>query len=232
MINIRRGLFETNSSSMHSIAITKNDEIITREELLDSVFIDKNNKLKLYDVEYGYGREFDVLYSFIDKLQYALCYYCGKYYGDELEFVDNYNMILGIVKEILPEVNDFIIRKKELDLYLDRNGNPILHKNLVREYNGETKEFLYKYIDKNDGKEYDAVLDTKFIIECPDIGTIDHQSYELLGNFLNTNNITLKDFLINKKYVIITDSDEIQMVDKLLNSKTFILNIEGQLYKV
>ena len=49
MINIRRGTFETNSSSTHSICITKEDSNLTTEELLDKYDLDIDNCLVMYN---------------------------------------------------------------------------------------------------------------------------------------------------------------------------------------
>lgn len=46
-------------------------------------------------------------------------------------------------------------------------------------------------------------------------GGIDHQSMGLLDNTLNKLGITLEEFLINPRYVVIIDGDEYQIFDKM-----------------
>ena len=212
---IRKGCFETNSSSMHSIVVTKNDKHVTTEELIDRedsqeyVYLGKDGIIMLWDIDYGYGRSpFAILATFEDKLKYAMCEFLGYKYADDPEYDEIYDEFVAIVKELIPEFKDFYIHKRKEDIYLDENGNHILMKDLI--YDGwdvENNRSIYKYKD-DDGKEHEAVFDEENVMEMPNIGTIDHQSAGTLKNFLKTYNITLKEFLTNIKYIVVVDGDE------------------------
>jgi len=80
---IRRGVFETNSSSMHSIAIC------TRGELLDTLPVDKDGVVTLYGGEFGWGIE-----SYRDAQTKAS--YCWE---DNKENPKNLEMLINIIKE-------------------------------------------------------------------------------------------------------------------------------------
>ncbi len=215
---VRSSCFETNSSSQHSIIITKNDEHIDSSKIVysnsdnypsDTVYIDRNGKLSLY-IENGYGREpFQILTTFKDKLQYAMCEYLGYYYGDEPEFTSTYNMFVDIVKDIIPGFKDFNIHKRDLDMYLDDDGDPILWSKLRYTHtdHDDGKKEHYQYKD-SEGNLKDAILSENMIYEVPKIGCIDHQSSGLLKNFIKDQNIDLAEFLTNKKYAIVITGDE------------------------
>lgn len=233
---IRKNIFESNSSSSHVIAITKNDSHITLEELTTSeingeyncnyVYLGKG-KLWLYDIEYGYGREFDILTTFVDKLQYAMCEYLGDLYGDERKFADMMDVFTAIVKDVIPGFKEFDIRKVEKDIYLDTSGNKIPHNRLKYQFGEYDSNHNwvnhYTYVDA-DGNEKEAILDDNHILEVENIGLIDHQSVGMLTNFIKDKGITLKEFLTNKKYVIIIDSDETTHWPKLKQSGMFDLS--------
>lgn len=223
---IRRSCFETNSSSMHSILVTKNDMHVNKDDLLwdrnkdiqdDSVYIDSSGKWSLYKIEDGYGRwPFQVLTTFEEKFKYAMCAYLGYLYEDDPEWQKWYDEFKAIAKEMLPGFQDFYMDKKDIDIYLDEDGNEIQQKDL--HYAGWYDEKShYTYTDKN-GDEKPAILDEENYLEMPDIGMIDHESMGVLQCFINSHGIDLKEFLTNKKYVIVVDGDEYCDFDKYLRS--------------
>lgn len=75
---IRRNVFETNSSSTHSICIVK-------EDILDS----KQNHIDFRTDEYGW--EHDTLHSTFEKASYL---YTGILYNGQLELIDGIKAIL------------------------------------------------------------------------------------------------------------------------------------------
>lgn len=238
---IRENSFETNSSSQHVICITTNDTHVTKEELtydrsnydplnFESIYIGTDGDWSLYRVN-GYGRHpFMMLTTFKDKFKYALCEYCGRFYGDEDEFDDNIKMLIDIAKEVVPGLKSVYMHKRYCDIYCDKNGNEIKHRDLKYAYYDEENDIAhYKYLDKETNEELPAILDEENVYEVPEIGSIDHQSAGLLRNFIDKKGITLKEFLTNKKYVIIIDGDEYEDFDKYLASgminKSFIKEI-------
>ena len=239
---IRQLAFETNSSSQHCIVVTKNDAHVNPDIILwdpyeerndyDVVYL-SNGKWSLHNIDDGYGRyPFRFMTTFEDKFKYAMCEYLGHLYIDDPEWDRIYNEFKEIAKEIIPGFEDFHIYTKDVDNYLDEDGNSIPHKDLYYEYYNDIEHRehrnVYYYIDK-DGNKAPAILDEENYIEMPNIGSIDHQSAGLLKNFIKDRNITLKEFLTNKKYVIVVDGDEYCEFDKLLNSgfinKDFIVDI-------
>ncbi|MCM1277156.1 MAG: hypothetical protein NC299_17670 [Lachnospiraceae bacterium] len=162
---IRHGVFETNSSSMHSLVIQKNDEYVTHEEIIADYYYwrDKDKILFLRNDSLEFGRTpFKCLASFIDKLGYAIASFCK--YNDE-----KFDEIIQTVTEIIPEC-------KGIEL-------PLV----------STSRYEHK----------------------PYYGYVDHESDDLLETFLEKHNVSLKEFLTNKKYVVIVDGDEYCIWDKL-----------------
>lgn len=212
MLVIRENLYESNSSSMHSVVVTNTDDVVTHEEINGELWNDETirvhkGKMNMWHIEEGYGRyPFVLLASFEDKLRYAMCEFLGCLYSDDLLFHERYEMFREICKELIDGFEDFDIRTMEYDIYRDSEGNEILHKDLCYEGYENGKE-QYSYTGK-DGQKYIATMDEEYCLESPDIGMIDHQSAGLLSGFLRKNNITLKDFLTHKKYNIVIDGDE------------------------
>lgn len=238
---IRRNCFETNSSSMHSILITKNDTHVKPEEFThdfksndpypDDYIYMYNGKWQLRDVEDGYGRyPFQLLTTFEEKFKYALCEFCGDYYGDEDEFYEKYNELERVASEIVPGLEKLDIYTKDVDIYLDKDGNEIKYKDLKYDgWDSEENATEYYYIDTN-GEHQKAIIDTKNYLEVPAIGMIDHQSHGLLTNFLKDKGITLEEFLTNKKYVICIDGDEYCTFDKYRRSGLLDKNFITEIY--
>lgn len=220
---IRNNCFETNSSSQHSIVVTNRDEHVTSEELLgdgkEKVYIGKTGGLDLWHIEYGYGRSpFQLLTTFEDKLKYAMCEFLGHMYSDNPDFDDIYEEFLSIAWEMIPGFTHFGIREKEIDAYLDKDGHPILHRDLrYKGWDGENERCRYTYTGE-DGQEYEAVFDEENYLTTPDIGMIDHQSSGLLRSFLKKRGVSLKEFLTNKKYIVVIDGDEYCEWENILTS--------------
>lgn len=223
---IRHKCYETNSSSEHSIIVTKNNTHITSqsqladydEEYYDSqehIYVGDDNKISLWDIRHGYGRSpFCFLTSFIEKITYAMCEFLGYKHGDEDDYDSIYQEFIDITKELIPGFVDFNISTKDVDIYLDENGNEIKSKDLRYDHwDRENDSCVYVYTAK-DGTEKVATLSDEFY-EVPDIGVIDHQSHGILTNFLNEKGITLKEFLTNKRYIIVVDGDEYEEFQKM-----------------
>lgn len=218
---IRKNCFETNSSSQHVICVTKNDTHIKPEEFNwdyktnsdecpdEYIYFWKDGKWTLHKVSDGFGRSpFKMLTTFKDKFRYALCEFCGGFYGDEDEFYAEFNKLEDLAKEIVPGVESLDIDKRYVDIYVDDDGNEVKHKDLIFESWAEADDVAqYSYLDANGNRKM-AHFDSENYYEVPAIGMIDHQSMGLLKGFLKNEGISLKEFLTNKKYVIIIDGDE------------------------
>lgn len=213
-IKKRKKTFETNSSSAHVICVTKTDRYVTPEDLIydmnkfskEAIYL-SGGKWRLYDIDDGYGRyPFQILIRFEDKFKYAMCEFLGRLYEDDPEWQKWYDEFEALAYELIPGFCGFDICTKDEDIYLDINGNPILHRNLIYDgwFDGKSH---YTYKDEN-GEKHPAILDEENYYEYPNIGMIDHQSAGLLKNFLKDKKISLKEFLTNKKYYIVVDGDE------------------------
>lgn len=149
MKQIRRGVFETNSSSCHSLVIRSNELMedleesvyFTHDEMLDSLGQIKDGKYQSRDEDWYFGRSpFRALDTFELRFQYA---YANYYYDD-----DKLNGLVELLKELVPEVKS---------------------------------------------------------IKKPEYAGVDERR---LDKWLAQNNISLQEFLTNKKYVVIQDGDE------------------------
>ena len=164
---IRNGVFETNSSSMHSLVIRKSDEHYTDEELHEHLWL-YDGVWKIYDDDrLTFGRyPFNCLCTFESKVRYAIASLCG-YRRDAAE---KFEEIKNLVLEIIPDCCDIEL----------------------------PKIFIYKYDDEDDDE---GEIDEERI----SYGSVDE---DILTPFLENENISLKEFLTNKKYVVIVDGDE------------------------
>ena len=231
---IRKGCFETNSSSMHSLIITKKNENIrmTQSEIRKEFYLDeewykechKNNEEEIVEIdpwENDFGRSpFSVLSSFRDKLYYAVAEYCGDNYR-----IESYLQAEKTFDEIFVPLLVRLIGCDEVkwDKWNDRH---FAIYSGGGEYFDEVEEVPYKklvYVEKEDrdGLDEDDLLrghyrktdtdgrpieDAWFDVQ--DFGSIDHQSKGLLTGFLKSNNLSLEDYLTRKDIVVIITGDE------------------------
>lgn len=241
---IRLGCHETNSSSMHSLILTKKNNNIrmTQEEIRDEFYLNKewykerhkNDEEEIVRIdpwENEFGRSpFTILSSFRDKLAYAIAEYCGDNYRMEsyLKAEKTFDEVFKPLLIRLIGCDDIEWGKwddKYFVVYSDDNA----------EFFDEFKEVPYEkliYIDKskrddfsdddmirggyrNVDKDGRSVEDAWF--DVPDFGSIDHQSLGLLRGFLELNNLTLEDYLVRKDIVVIIDGDEYCELDNLIN---------------
>lgn len=148
MISIRRNVFETNSSSTHSLVIltdnivkeSSDDLYFTHDEMLNSLNGLKNGTYKSYERNWYFGRApFRALDTFELKFQYA---YANAFDNEISELV-------SMLKKLVPEVKKFIPPEYsgtddyQLQGWLDAHDVSM-------------KEFLTckKYIVIQDGDEY------------------------------------------------------------------------------
>ena len=228
---IRRNVFETNSSSSHSIIITKNDTHVTAKELNprtgdgyydytpESIYISKNGEWYLHETNEGFGRwPLQFLTTFEDKFKYALCEYLG--YEDPVSdrFKDEWDVMVSIAKDACPDIKGIDVDDRYVDIFRTKSGKEIsdLH-NWIITLNEDTddEKYIWKSYSLPDGEEEVEYIDER---KVPVIGVIDHQSAGLLSNFLNGHKITLKEFLTNKKYIIVVNGDEYDDKDALFSS--------------
>lgn len=173
MRQIRSSVFETNSSSMHSLVVKKNSEYYTYEEINDCMWL-HNGVWEIWnDDNITFGRSpFECLNTFEAKVRYAIASLCGWYRNAEEKF----NEIEQLVTEIVPEC---------IEIKLPT---------------------AWYYGEDNERVSY---------------GGVDE---DVLTPFLEKTGITLKEFLTNKKYVVIVDGDEYCIWDSM--KKSGLVNVD------
>lgn len=169
MKQIRRNVFETNSSSSHSLVITTDNEHYTREEINKNFYM-TDGIVRLWDSSLEFYRSpFDMLVTFRDKLRYAIA---------------------------------------------SSNGNLV----------NQCRELCQKYVDgfvdfKFDKTDYVWDSEVEDYVETDDPipnygGTDDYQ----IEGWLKHYNISLEEFLTNKRYIVVVDGDEYCVWSNIKNS--------------
>lgn len=228
--NVRAGAFETNSSSMHSIAVMKDNDAFTGMYTKDEIFgrYDHDGVIDLDRGNTDFGRyPFEMLTTFKDKLRYVIAAFCGGYepvwadskYNNKYqkERLENFSRIKDSLKDL--GIKDIHVNEDYDAAYLDENGN------VVDDYyaeDGPDEEDVDFTINAG-GKRYEVTRVrrhevTRVFLSSYNFGCVDHQSAGILESFLKKENISIKDFLINKKYVIVIDGDEYGTFNKYLLS--------------
>ena len=230
---IRKGCFETNSSSMHSLVMTKKNSNVrmTREEIRAEYYLDedwyrehhKNDKkevIKIDPLDNEFGRSpFNVLVTFRDKLAYAIAEYCGGNYTIQ-SYID-----AGIrFNETFVPLLIRLTGCDEVEYGKEHCATFAIYSDVGGDYLDEVEEVDYQDLVLA-GYEDDISKDDKILgvyknvaengrpieeayFDVPDYGSIDHQSKGVLTGFLKSNNLSLEDYLTRKDIVVIITGDE------------------------
>lgn len=152
-MKIRQSVFETNSSSMHSLVIAKDGHIQEIKEILEHKYIGTKGIYNVWDSEIDFDRSpFKVLNNAIDKLLYLVA--DARTDEDRKElidmFLDTYPDIKGI--KFPKEYSD---DEKIFYGYVDHQSNGFVT-NYLKTNNILPKEFVTntKYSVIIDGDEY------------------------------------------------------------------------------
>lgn len=239
---IRKSVWESNSSSMHSLIVTKKNSNVrmTQEEIRSEFYLDEDWYKERHKNDYeeivkidpwdnNYGRSpFTILSSFSDKLSYAIAEYCGENYRIA-SYVKAENVFDEVFKPLLIKLIG--CDDVEWDKWDDKHF--IIYSN-SGEYFDEAEEVDYSELlligsdEINSIKKEDRICDVyknvskdgrkieEAWFEVPDFGSIDHQSSGLLDGFLRSNIITLEDYLVRKDIVVVIDGDEYCELDNLI----------------
>ena len=208
---IRTNVFETNSSSQHSICVMKRDEHYTPEEISEDFFLwnDKetggeNCEWRIRDEDLEFGRSpFRVLCNFHDKWLYACASLVSEYNDEIYKELESLALkhVPGLKKVAIPMVSDSFANK-------DHEENK--DSDYAQEY-GKTEDEFNEWLKQ---KENDWDIDTityfesnngYFHFERPLTGYVEE---DMLSGFLEKENISLEEYLTNRKYVVIQDGDE------------------------
>lgn len=196
-IKIRNGAFDCNSSSMHSLVVKKENGYYTEEEAWRGIYIQKDGHIKPYSDDMEFGRSpFKVLSTLKEKSYYTLASMCHYKY-DEV-----YNEVCDVIRSYIPEFVDF-----ELALRSDTHDKKYYTEKEIKEDYGEGN-----YTEKDDcwiTWEYET-------------GYVDE---DILSGFLRKENITITEFLKNKKYVVVVDGDEYCIYEDM--KKCGLINTEN-----
>lgn len=215
-IQIRHGVFETNSSSQHSLCIMKNGGKYTPEEIMRDIWLwddnetgEKNCRWNLWDEECLYfGRSpYRAIHTFAKKWRYA-CAALVKEYNDDI-----YKELVRIAMKYIPGLKRIDLPKKELTIY-NKEYSKYIGEKYYQVYGKTGKEMEDFILQKEE--DYDMELPvTEWLDdndECeswtyiaPLTGMVDE---DILSGFLQKEGISLEEFLINKKYIVIQDGDE------------------------
>lgn len=230
---VRKSVWETNSSSMHSCAITKKNANVrmTREEIRHEFYLDedwyrehhKNDKkevIKIDPWDNEFGRSpFNVLVTFRDKLAYAIAEYCGGNYTIQ-SYID-----AGIrFNETFVPLLIRLTGCDEVEYGKEHCATFAIYSDVGGDYLDEVEEVDYQDLVLA-GYEDDISKDDKILgvyknvaengrpieeayFDVPDYGSIDHQSKGVLTCFLKSNNLSLEDYLTRKDIVVIITGDE------------------------
>lgn len=194
---IRRNVFETNSSSMHSLVIKKDSEYVTYDEAMQDMWLDKDGLMKIYGDSIYYGRSpFQILLSMIEKATYVLASK-SRHKND-----DTYNEVVNAIRSVVPEFKDF-----ELDFE-------------VEQWRAET--WTEQDMERMYGKGNFTLADDKWVVWGYDVGQVDE---DILSGFLEKENISIKEFITNKKYIVIVDGDEYCIYKNM--KKSGLINIDN-----
>ena len=233
---IRLRSWETNSSSAHSLLIMKKRQVMTQKEIREEYYLDedwnkdRSNILQLDRDCEEYGRGFDVLTSFRDKLSYALASMCGSCYS-----LKNYIRGGDTFYEVFEPLLKKLVGVDEVKLYWDSENfhvysdsvtddleqdyttyEEVPYEDLIHNENwnkeGHEDEDYYEEICRSGRKQEEIWL------EVPKFGSIDHQSVGLFQRFLEKYNITLEDYLIRKDIIVIIDGDEYYLFNTMVKS--------------
>lgn len=98
MIKIRENVFETNSSSTHSVAVSSKDRGYSHE-----MPVDENGTLYIQLGEYNWGP--DILYTPYDKLCYVMSYLSQNYSSVE-EFANDVDT--GAINSVAEEIDCYL----------------------------------------------------------------------------------------------------------------------------
>lgn len=138
MISYRVNVFETNSSSTHSLCIIANSSKNNEEDLL------KEYKISVWETEDLTEAEYFT--SIEDKLKYLYTAYTQKYFDDDLENWEKHPLAIALHKLIpnltfIPSKHDYNYVFEDVEILFDDYWHePAIYETLLKEDN--LKRFL------------------------------------------------------------------------------------------
>ena len=231
---IRDGVFMRSSASSHCIMVTKCDRILTPEDIVTDYrdYAAAGDKELFYINEKGewdigeeicFSSRFQVISSLEDKALYAIAEYCGN--GAECSDAEKgikLDEIHKILYSVVPDMIDINLPVEYTEVFLDQAGNELQPEDI---HTNDTVSIwsAMRHYYKRDGKIHPAKY-ADYAYEIPKIPGIDPKSAGLLPLFLEAEGITLREFLLNRKYLIIVTPEEEDSISKLKRSGLLCLN--------
>lgn len=184
MKQLRKNIFETNSSSTHSVTINGKDKY--EWDALSGYVDDEDGKIHVELGEFGWGYDeyedaymkLSYLLTMILELRKATFGHTGIKTLEEYYNLDEFILVESIVVENTPGCKG--IELKNADFNFNPYDDPEI----------DIKNETQGYLDHN--------------------GYIDHQSYEdyeCLDDFLNSWDTSIEDFIFNESVQLIIDND-------------------------
>lgn len=171
MFSIRNNVFETNSSSSHSIVMTKantatQNKIDPGWKIRDGIL-----SFKYWSEDLEFGRApFDILADWFGRLRYAIASYGENHIDDIREICQKH--IIGF-KDFNFPVNEYSDDEKEINYgYVDHQSSGLLQ----------------HFLDENNISLEDFIFNDKFIV------IIDGDEYQVFNRMMEANIIN-KDFI-------------------------------------
>ena len=150
MINIRRGAFETNSSSMHCFIIANSYPDLTEETYGSRATIEENFKhqkrLVIKDIDFSHYGENDILETWFDKLTYVYGYNLGKCWDENIN--EWKEQVTEAVKRHYPEIEYVVFPECDNDDYY---------------INHQSTENLGNFLDNHHLSWEDVVFDDRYV---------------------------------------------------------------------
>ena len=125
MLRIRENIFETNSSSAHSIVLRQkyNENSVEKNLKMFNEIVSKNNNTYVLDKEGQYGWNFRYIHTWREKLKYAIIFYHIHHDNNEkiINIDENDEYVLSKLKEVSNIESISYVDKKEFykESYID-----------------------------------------------------------------------------------------------------------------
>lgn len=165
MIQIRNGVFETNSSSSHSLVVMTEGRIVSPEETAEGMWINNDGEVGVWDHDIEYGRSpFRVLATPFEKLLYTLA---------EFQGTDQFQSIYDRFIEKIPEL-------KKIDFPMVsywRTDEPTV---FYGDIDHQSAGMLKAAIQKEGVDPLDIVFDSRYVI------IVDGDEYCVFGDMLKS----------------------------------------------
>lgn len=163
MYQIRSGVFETNSSSSHSLVVMTEGRKLTPEEAAESMYITRNGNVQIYDNDFGRS-PFRMLTRPLDKLSYVLAEYSDT---------DQLQSILDRFIEYIPEL-------KKVEFPWEVNWRTDKREVYYGDIDHQSAGMLRRAIFEEKIDPLEIVFNTRYVI------VVDGDEYDVFGDMIRS----------------------------------------------